>query len=116
MLVAAILIACVPQVELPAACNAPSVTLRATVTEGELDPSILEVCRGQQVTLVVTIQRAGVFHVHGYDDQLAAAELFAGEELELPFVAVRSGQFPIVYHATDGSSEETVGTLIVHEP
>jgi len=90
--------------------------LHATLTDERLEPSILEVCRGQTVTLIVDIERDGVFHIHGYDDQVQAAAVFAGEELELPFTAVRSGQFPIALHTADGPAEVAIGTLIVHEP
>ena len=116
VLVAAILGACVPEVSAPATCNEPSIMLHATVTEERLEPGILEACRGQHVTLIVGVERDGVFHIHGYDDQVQAAAVFAGEELELPFTAVRSGQFPIGYHTNEGSAEATIGTLIVHEP
>jgi hypothetical protein len=113
---AAMLAACVPTQVLPATCGDPSVTLQATLVDERLEPATLEVCRDQRVRLVVAIQRDGVFHVHGYDDQLAATEVHAGESLELSFTTVRSGQFPIALHTTDGPAEVTVGVLIVHEP
>ena len=116
MLVAAILGACVPQVALPASCHEPSVMLHATLADEQLTPGTLEVCRGQQVTLMVNAERDGVFHVHGYDDQVSAAEIRAGRTLTLEFTAVRSGQFPIGLHTIDGPAEATVGTLTVHEP
>jgi hypothetical protein len=113
---AAILVACVPQVVLPATCNDPSVMLHATLVDERLEPATLEVCRDQRVTLMVDAQRDGVFHLHGYDDQAAATEVRAGQTLTLEFNAVRSGQFPIALHTTDGPAEATIGTLIVHEP
>lgn len=114
--IAALLAGCVTLNNLPATCNEPAVTLRATMADERLDPGTLDVCRDQAVTLVVTIERDGIFHVHGYDDQLQATEVVAGEELTLSFVAVRSGQFPIALHTTDGPAEVTVGIMTVHEP
>jgi hypothetical protein len=114
--VAAISSACVPQVVLPATCNEPSVMLHATLADEQLDPGTLEVCRDQQVTLMVNAERDGFFHVHGYDDQVSAAEIRAGRTLTLEFTAARSGQFPIGLHTNDGPAEVTIGTLIVHEP
>jgi hypothetical protein len=115
VLPAAIVGACVPQVDLPATCDDPSVTLHATLADEHLTPATLEVCRDQRVTLVVDVQRDGVFHLHGYDDQAAATEVRAGQTLSLELTAVRSGQFPIALHTTDGRAEATIGTLIVHE-
>lgn len=114
---AAFLAACVPPTVLPETCDDPSVTLQATLVEERLEPSPLEVCRDQRVTLEVAIERDGVFHLHGYDDQVAATEVRSGETLELTFTTVRSGQFPIALHPADGPAAElTVGVLIVHEP
>jgi hypothetical protein len=115
LLVAAIVGACVPQVVLPATCNDPSVMLRAALADTRLEPGTLEVCRDQHVTLMVDVKRDGILHLHGYDDQAPAAEVRAGRTLTLEFTAVRSGQFPIALHTTDGPAEVTVGTLIVHE-
>lgn len=116
MLVAAVVAACVPQVVLPPTCHDPSVMLHATLADGHLTPGTLEVCRDQQVTLMVDIQRDGVFHLHGYDDQVAATEVRTGRTLTMEFTAVRSGQFPIALHTADGPAEATIGTFIVHEP
>jgi hypothetical protein len=113
---AAFLTACVPAEILPATCEDASVTLHATLADEHLDPATLEVCRDQRVTLEVAIERDGFFHVHGYDEQLGAKEVHAGETLELAFTTVRSGQFPIALHTNDGPAEVTVGVLIVHEP
>lgn len=116
MLVAAIVAACVPQVVLPATCQEPSVVLHATLADEQLTPGALEVCRDQRVTLTLDVERDGIVHLHGYDDQVAATEVQAGQTLDLEFTAVRSGQFPIALHTADGPAEVTVGTLIVHEP
>lgn len=106
---------CVPEAQLPADCDAAEVRRQSTLAADRLDPSSIEVCRGQQVTLEVMAEQDGVVHLHGYDDQAPASELRAGDELRLEFTAVRSGQFPIELHQLDGSATE-VGILTVHEP
>ena len=63
-----------------------------------------------------TIERDGVLHLHGYDDQVSATEVRAGQETVFEFEAVRSGVFPIALHTLDGPAEVPVGSLIVHEP
>jgi hypothetical protein len=115
VLVAVVVSACVPQVVLPATCQEPAVVLHTTLADDRLTPGTLEVCRDQLVTLMVDIQRDGVFHLHGYDDQVDATEVRVGQTLNVEFTAVRSGQFPIALHTTDGPAEVTIGTLIVHE-
>jgi hypothetical protein len=114
--IAAIMVGCVPPTVLPETCDDPSVTVPATLRNESLEPGTLEFCRDQRVTLTVTVERDGILHLHGYDDQVAATEVHAGETLELAFTTVRSGQFPIALHTTDGPAEVTVGVLIVHEP
>jgi len=107
---------CVPSTVLPQDCDASSVTRQATLSGEQLVPSMIEVCRDQQVRLSVTVERDGILHLHGYDDQTPAVEVRAGETKDLAFTAVRAGQFPVALHTTDGPAEATVGTLIVHEP
>ena len=106
---------CVPGTDLPDTCSDPSVTIEATLVEERLEPSTLEVCRGQEVTIELTVERDAVFHVHGYDAELPAREVRAGEDVTLTFAAGRAGQFPIEIHTTDGPAEAQVGTLVVHE-
>jgi hypothetical protein len=113
---ACLLAACVPSTTLPATCHDPSVTFAATLTEERLEPATIEVCRDQHVTITFTIQRGGILHLHGYDDQLAATPVRAGQTIDFSFEAVRAGQFPIALHPADGSEETDVGTLVVNEP
>lgn len=110
-----LLAGCVPGSDLPATCDDPSVTLAATLVEERLEPATVEVCRGQQVTIQLTVERSAVFHLHGYDAELPAQEVRAGEDVTLTFEAVRAGQFPIEIHTSDGPAEAQVGTLVVHE-
>jgi hypothetical protein len=110
------LAACVPSTSLPATCHNPSVAFAATLTEERLEPATFDVCRDQQVTITFTIQRDGILHLHGYDDQLAATQVRAGQTIDFSFEAVRAGQFPIALHPADGSEETDVGTVVVNEP
>lgn len=113
--VALVVAGCVPSADLPESCDADAVTLQARLVEERLEPSSLEVCRGQQVTIELTVERDAVFHLHGYDAEVPARQVTAGEDLTLEFEASRAGQFPIAIHTTDGPAEATVGTFVVHE-
>lgn len=97
-------------------CAAPSVELELVLEADALTPANPSVCRGQSVTLTVMSQVDGVLHVHGYDDELPAAAVRAGEEVALIFVAERSGQFPIELHPDDDPQGAALGILTVHEP
>jgi len=97
-----------------AACTAPSVTLEATVTDEAMDPSALAVCRDQEVTLELHSQTDWEFHLHGYDEQVPATDLVAGETTTLEFVADVAGQFIIELHS--GGDEAEIGVLTVNEP
>lgn len=110
-----LLAGCVPGTVLPATCDDASVTVAATLVEERLEPATLEVCRGQEVTIELTVERDAVVHLHGYDTELPAREVRAGEDVSLSFTASRAGQFPIEIHTTDGPAEAQAGTLVVHE-
>lgn len=113
--IALVLAGCVPAANLPENCDAETVTLQATLVEERLEPATLEVCRDQQVTLELTVERDAVFHLHGYDTEVPARQVTAGEDVTLEFHASRAGQFPIAIHTEDGPAEANVGTFIVHE-
>ena len=100
---------------LPPDCDEAAVTREATVTVNAMSPGTLEVCRAQEVTLVVDPDTDGVFHIHGYDNAVPATTIEAGVELRLEFVAGRSGQFPIELHPADDPTVD-IGILTVHEP
>ena len=108
-----ILAGCTPS---DAACAAESVTLEATVTDEVMDPSALAVCRGQEVTLELHSQTDGVFHLHGYDEQVPATSLTPGQTTALVFTAEVAGQFIIELHAHSGQGEAEIGILTVNEP
>ncbi|HEX6139011.1 MAG TPA: hypothetical protein VF013_00940 [Candidatus Limnocylindria bacterium] len=112
--VALLLAACVPAVNLPDDCDDAAVTRQATLADNKLDPATIEVCRDQHVTIEYTIEQDGVLHMHGYDDQVDATEVHAGDVIELEFDATHPGQFPIEVHTTE-DAEADAGTFIVHE-
>ena len=101
-ILAVLLSACVGDAGLPSTCHDPSVSFTATLSGEQLDPATFNACRGQEVTITFDIRRDGILHLHGYDDQVPAAEVRAGEETVFELDAVRSGQFPIALHTTDG--------------
>ena len=108
---------CVAAIERPSDCDAPAVEREATLTgTHRLEPQDITVCRGQAVTLAVDVQTDGVLHLHGYDDQASAVEVTAGTPVTLEFDAVRSGQFVIELHTSDGPAGLGVGILTVDEP
>ena len=98
----------------PETCAQPAVTLDARLTNDALEPSSLEVCRDQVVTLHVAAEREGVLHIHGYDEQ--AAELRPGETIQFQFVADHSGQFVIELHTNEETQGSELGVFTVHEP
>jgi hypothetical protein len=105
--------ACVQQSGLPSDCNASSVERTASLTDGGLDPDSFDVCKGQAVTLTITVQVAGTLHLHGYDDQVPEKEVAVGDVAKLAFTASRAGQFPLELHT--GTDEIELAILTVHE-
>jgi hypothetical protein len=94
-------------------CPTNSVTLQATATATTLEPSELRVCRGQDVTLELSPEYSGVFHIHGIEE---SREVRPGELLTLEFTPEISGQFPIETHTEDDPEGRPIGILIVDEP
>ena len=97
-------------------CAAPAVRIELAVSADALDPNDPSVCRDQEVTLIISPQVDGVFHIHGYDEHVPATEVHDGEEIELQFTAARSGQFPIELHPLDDPTGVDIGVFTVHEP
>lgn len=97
-------------------CAQPSVHLALALTDDGLEPGSPSVCRDQAVHLSVESEVDGVLHIHGYDSEVPAFEVRAGETAEVSFTASRSGQFPVEFHAADDPSGVGVGVLTVHEP
>jgi hypothetical protein len=68
-----LLAGCIPDTR-PAACDAPEIEIALTLSESALEPAPA-VCRGQEVTLVVSSQVDGVLHIHGYDAEVPATQV-----------------------------------------
>jgi hypothetical protein len=100
----------------PASCAEPSISIDLQLDGASLSPADPAVCRDQQVTLVVHSSVDGVLHIHGYDEQVDATSVTAGEDVRLEFTASRSGQFPIELHTDAAPQGTSVGVFTVHEP
>lgn len=98
------------------ACAAPTVEIQLALAADALAPSDPAVCRDQEVTLVIEPSVDGVFHIHGYDEQVPATQVRTGETVELTFTASRSGQFPVELHPQDDPAGVEIGVFTVHEP
>lgn len=98
------------------ACAVPTVEIELALAADALEPNDPAVCRDQEVTLVISPEVDGVFHIHGYDEEIPATEVRSGEETELRFTAARSGQFPIELHPLDAPAGVEIGVFTVHEP
>ena len=98
------------------ACATLPTRIELNLTADRLSPANPAVCRDRGVTLVVTSEVDGVIHIHGYDDQVPATTVTAGEVTELDFTAARSGQFPIEVHTDENTQGADVGIFMVHEP
>jgi hypothetical protein len=105
---------CIPDTR-PVACDAPQIELTLTLTDTALTPEPAA-CRGQEVTLVVSPEVDGVLHIHGYDAEVPATRVRAGEVIEMAFTAARSGQFPVELHPLDDPRGVSVAVFTVHEP
>jgi hypothetical protein len=115
-LLAALVSGCVGDAGLPETCHDASVSFTATLRDNRLEPASFDACRGQAVNMAIAVEQDGVLHLHGYDDEVDATEVRAGQDAVFEFDAVRSGQFPIELHTRDGPAGVTVGALTVHEP
>jgi hypothetical protein len=112
-LLLALLAGCVEEAR-PSGCDQPRVEIGITLTADEMRPSAPTASRNQAVTLVVDSEIDAVFHIHGYDDAVAATEVVAGERTRIEFVADRAGQFPIEIHPDDDPRGTEVGIFTVH--
>ena len=100
----------------PAGCESEAVTIELELRDGELVSEDPSVCRDQQVTLIVSADTGGTFHIHGYDHAIPAAEYTAEEPLELEFVADLAGQFSVEIHTDEEAGGVAIGIFTVHEP
>ena len=94
-------------------CDQPTISLSAELAHDSLEPGALGVCRGQQVTLAVTIAQDGVLHIHGYEE---SKEVRGGEVATFSFLADKSGQFVIELHSAAHPTGLALGIFTVYEP
>lgn len=99
----------------PEDCDAAQITIELAVDADGMRPDDPGACRDQRVTLVIDPATDGLFHIHGYDD-VPVPDLEPGAEVEIEFVADRSGQFPIELHAGGGAEGTEIGVFTVYEP
>lgn len=114
LLLAAVAVGCVQQADLPQDCDANAVQRQASLTGDRIDPESIDVCKGQEVTIEISSERAGELHLHGYDQEAPEVAVEPGDTATFKFTAVRGGQFPIELHTDEAEIE--VGLLTVHEP
>ena len=114
LLLAAVTIGCVRQADLPD-CDAGAVHRAASLSGDRLEPESIDVCKGQQVTIKITTERAGELHLHGYDEEAPEVTIKPGDTATFTFTATRSGQFVIELHTPNEGPEIEVGLLTVHE-
>ncbi len=76
------------------------------VRGGELAPDgdALRVNQGDTVTLTISSDQHGRFHLHGYDIEVSAGP---GEPGEITLDAGATGSFPITFHLGEGEEEST---------
>jgi hypothetical protein len=103
----------VNQARLPEDCQAATVQRGAAIAGDRLDPETIAVCKGQELTLTITSERAGEIHFHGYEQE---AEVEAGDTATFTFTTTLAGQFPIELHPPDNAPEIEIGILTVNEP
>jgi hypothetical protein len=115
LLFAGVAVGCVEQSAKPDDCDAEAVQRQASLNGDRLDPESLDVCKGQQVTIEITSQRAGDLHLHGYDEEAPEVAVDPGGTAKFAFTATRAGQFVVELH-TASEGEIEVGLLTVHEP
>ncbi len=113
LLLAVVLSACLGG---DADCAALPTRIELSLSADELTPANPSVCRDREVTLVVTSEVDGILHIHGYDDEVPATDVAAGEVTELVFTTGRSGQFPIELHTDENTQGVALGIFTVHEP
>jgi hypothetical protein len=97
-------------------CGELATEIELTLRAESLTPPDPAVCRDADVVLTVRSEVDGIIHIHGYDAEVPATPVTAGEDARLEFTASRSGQFAIELHTDENTEGVNVGLLTVHEP
>ena len=72
------------------------------IKEHQINIDVMEAKQDDTVTLNISTDELGEFHIHGYDLQ---KEITTGEVTTLTFVAFATGKFNIVFHTASEQSE-----------
>lgn len=68
-----------------------------------LKPPLLQAKSGDMVTITISADETGQFHIHGYDE---IADLVPGEEQTLVFEANLEGRYEVEFHKGEGHTED----------
>jgi plastocyanin len=74
-----------------------------SIDDGLMSPETIEVKQGDMVTLKITADEGGEFHLHTYNIEM---DIEAGSETDFFFVAEAAGRFKITYHPQEEGAGE----------
>ena len=74
------------------------IDVSVSINSGVMEPKTIKVKQGDMVTLKISADEGGEFHLHTYDIE---ANIPADEETDFYFVADATGRFKITYHPMD---------------
>ena len=77
----------------------------------KMDPTVVTVKQGDDVTLRIRTSTAGAFHIHGYD---LMQRLDTDSMSTIQFTADATGRFSLVLHLVGMGDERNLGSLEVH--
>ena len=88
-------------------------TIKLIITDGKINigREQLKVLQGDTVTLSVTSDKHGVFHLHGYDHEVTVNP---GTETELTFDASATGSFNFTFHVDGGTTSHMESSINEH--
>ena len=101
----AILLTTVAIAALIAACGGDEpgeIIFDLEIKDRQINIDVMEAKQDDTVTLNISTDELGEFHLHGYDLQ---KEITTGEVTTLTFVAFATGKFNIVFHTASEQSE-----------
>lgn len=96
-------------------CDTTRLSLEVTVTSGAMEPSTMNMCQGQDVTLTLHSDVPGIFHVHGFEEWLAPIAVEAGQSQTLQFTPEVPGQYLVHLHDQISGGETEIGVFAVYE-
>ena len=93
-------------VALIAACGGgepEEITFDLEIKERQINIDVMEAKQDDTVTLSISTDEPGEFHLHGYDLQ---KEITTGEVTTLTFITFATGKFNIVFHLASEQAED----------